>query len=64
MSKSIEIPAPRFDQYQFVTLYWNDEVRATKVVRRWYDFDDGYWWYVLNGDDRFYPGSVLEEREG
>ena len=48
-------------------LYWNNQERPTKIVRRWFDFDDapdGYWWYKVTGDEQLYPEAALEPRSG
>lgn len=60
----IQIPAPKFELYQQVTLYWNNQERPTNIVRRWFDLDDdpGYWWYKVMGDEQFYPEGVFEPR--
>ena len=58
-----EINSPLFELYESVILYWDNQQHKTKVVRRWFDFDDGdgCWWYELNGmGDRLYPESAIE----
>ena len=61
---TISISAPQFEQYQMVTLHWNDEEYPTKIVRRWFDADDGCWSYETTVDQpRLYPEDVLEARE-
>lgn len=60
----IEIPAPRFDLYELLTLYWNEQERTVKVVRRWFDLEDNFWWYKIQGSEALYPEnafSVLTE---
>ena len=47
---TIEISAPQFDLYEFVTLYWNEQERTVKVVRRWFDLEDDQWWYGIFGE--------------
>ena len=32
---TITIPAPKFEQYQLVIVYWNDQEHVTQTVRRW-----------------------------
>ncbi len=60
----IEIQAPKFDVYEFLTQYLNEQERTVKVVRRWFDLDDSQWWYkiqeseVLTVENAF---SVLTE---
>lgn len=46
----IEIPAPQFDLYEFLTLYWNEQERTVKVVRCWFDLEDNQWWYGIFGE--------------
>ena len=46
----IEIPTPQFDLYEFLTLYWNEQERTVKVVRRWFDLEDNQWWYGIFGE--------------
>lgn len=63
---NIQIPKSKFELYELVTLYWNDQERPTKIVRRWFDFDDdsGYWWYKVELDEQLYPEAVFEPRGG
>ena len=44
---TIEIPAPKFDHYEFLTLYWNEQERTVKVVGRWFDLTEHLWWYKI-----------------
>ena len=55
----IEISAPQFDLYEFVTLYWNEQERKVKVVRRWFDLDDNQWWYRIQESEVLYPENAL-----
>jgi hypothetical protein len=55
----IEIPAPRFDLYEFLTLYWNEQERTVKVVRRWFDLEDNRWWYKIQGSEVLYPENAF-----
>lgn len=50
-NKIIEIPAPRFELYEFLTLYWNEQERTVKVVGRWFNLDDDQWWYGIFGEN-------------
>lgn len=62
---SVQILAPKFELYELVTLYWNSQERRTLVVQRWFNPDDGtngYWFYKVSEDDKFYPEEVLEPR--
>jgi len=62
-----DIPAPRFDLYELVTLHWNNGQRRTKIVQRWFNPDDGmngYWFYKVSEDELFYPEEVLEPHDG
>lgn len=58
----LSIPPPKFEQYESVILQWNSQEYRTKIVRRWFDVDDGdgSWWYKVSEDERFYPEGVLE----
>ncbi len=47
---TIQISAPQFDLYEFLTLYWNEQERTVKVVRRWFDLEDNQWWYGIFGE--------------
>ena len=61
---TIEIPAPQFDLYEFVTLNLNEQERTVKVVRRWLDLEDDQWWYKIQGSELLYPEnafSILRE---
>ena len=63
---TITIPAPKFDQYEFVTLSWNDREHRTKIVRRWLDLDDGNgcWWYETTVEQpRLYPEGAIAMNE-
>jgi hypothetical protein len=60
--KTITVPAPRFDLYEAVSLYWDGQWE-TQVVRRWLDYDDqsGSWWYeVKRFEGKRFPESALE----
>ena len=35
--KEIKIPAPEFEQYERVRLFWNGD-RTTQIVARWYEY--------------------------
>lgn len=60
--KNIDIPAPKFELYELVALYWNSMALQSKIVARWYDLDHQNWWYKVANDERFYPVDVLERR--
>lgn len=55
----IEIPAPQFDLYEFLTQYLNEQERTVKVVRRWFDLEDNQWWYKIQDSEVLYPENVL-----
>ena len=55
----IEIPAPRFDLYELLTLYWNKQEQTVKVVRRWFNLEDERWWYKIQGTEVLYPENAL-----
>ena len=61
---TIQIPAPKFDLYQLVIVYWNDQEHVTQTVRRWLDFDDGdgCWWYKVQGLEQLFPEDVIGPR--
>ena len=56
---TIEIPAPKFDHYEFLTLYWNEQEQTVKVVGRWFDLDDNQWWYKIQDSEMLYPESAF-----
>lgn len=61
-----EITPSQFDLYQLVTLRWNSQERPTKVVRRFFDPDDGNdgsWYYSLSVSEKPYPETVIEPRD-
>ncbi|WP_009630411.1 hypothetical protein [Synechocystis sp. PCC 7509] len=59
---TIEIPAPQFDVYEFATLYWNEQERTVKVVRRWFDLEDNQWWYKIHDSEVLYPENAFSLR--
>ena len=61
--KNIDIPAPKFELYELVTLHWNSVTLQSNIVARWYDLDHQTWWYKIANDERFYPVDVLEHRD-
>ena len=61
--KNIDIPAPKFELYELVTLYWDSITLQSKIVARWYDLDHQTWWYKITNDDKFYSVDVLEHRD-
>lgn len=63
---TIEIAAPKFDLYEFVALYWNNQEQHTRIVQRWFSIDEsdqGIWWYKVAEDERFYPETVFAPRD-
>lgn len=60
--ENINIPAPKFHLYEFVTLYWNEKTYSTRIVARWYDLDRQNWWYKVANNEQFYSADVLERR--
>ncbi len=58
---TIQISAPQFDQYEFLTLYWNEQEQTVKVVRRWFDLEDNQWWYKIQDSEVLYPENVLRQ---
>ncbi len=62
----IQIRAPKFNLYEQVTLYWNNQECRTKIGQRWFNPDDGpsgYWFYKVSEDGKLYPEEVLEPRD-
>lgn len=57
---NIEIPAPKFERHEIVLLCWNSTVRQTRIVARWYDFDNQTWQYKIANEDKFYSADSLE----
>lgn len=60
--EAITIPPPKFEQYEIVTLYWNEEQRKTRVVERYYNLDKEQWLYKVGDSDDLYVGDVLKPR--
>lgn len=53
---------PKFDRHQEVTVFWNEDIIATRVTRRWFDLDDGEsgcYWYQIAARDGLYPECVI-----
>ena len=49
-TKILEVPAPKFDLYELVTLYWNNREQPTRIVQRWLNIDESDqvgWWYKV-----------------
>jgi hypothetical protein len=61
--KNIDIPAPKFELYELVTLHWNSMASPSKIVARWYELDRQTWWYKIANDEKFYSIDVLEHRD-
>ncbi|NJR63787.1 MAG: hypothetical protein HC769_36505 [Cyanobacteria bacterium CRU_2_1] len=65
-TKILEVPAPKFDLYELVTLYWNNREQPTRIVQRWLNIDEsdqGGWWYKVAEDEQLYPESVFAPRD-
>jgi hypothetical protein len=56
----VQAKAPKFDLYEAVDVAWNDQYFATRVVRRWLDWDNDAWWYEVAGQPGQFPESALE----
>ncbi len=56
---TIEIPASKFDLYELVTLNLNEQERTVKVVRRWFNLEDNFWWYKIHSSEGLYPENAL-----
>jgi hypothetical protein len=56
---TIEVPAPQFDLYEFLILYWNGQEQTVKLVRRWLDLEDNQWWYKIQGSEVLYPENAF-----
>ena len=62
----VQFCAPKFQLYELVTLHWNSREHRTKIVQRWFNPDDepdGYWFYRVGSNDRFYPESAVSHRQ-
>ena len=55
----IQVRAPKFELYQLVVLYWNEQEHVTQIVRRWLDLEDGYWWYKVQELEQLYPEDAF-----
>ena len=68
MSETIQIPAPKFELYEFVTLQWNGVEYPTRIVEASFRLSAQEWVYqvaqVSNelDEERFFNESVLESR--
>ncbi|MCG9890840.1 MAG: hypothetical protein MH252_07180 [Thermosynechococcaceae cyanobacterium MS004] len=68
MSETIQIPAPNFELYEFVTLHWNGVEYPTRIVEASFRLSAHEWVYqvaqVSNelDEERFFNESVLESR--
>jgi hypothetical protein len=62
MRPTIEVKAPKFDLYEFVTVYWNGETIKGKVVYRILHLDDNETWlYEISAKpERLYPEHAIE----
>lgn len=59
---TIKIPAPEFELYELVTLYWNELEYKTKIVELRYSLAQDLWTYQTSASSHFHPGSVLMTR--
>lgn len=59
----IQTKAPKFHLYEAVEVKWNSRYLATRVVRRWLDWDKGAWWYEVAGQPGQFPENALEGRD-
>ncbi|MGF1566871.1 MAG: hypothetical protein ACFCVD_02150 [Nodosilinea sp.] len=62
MQSTIQAKAPRFELFEDVRLFWNEQQLATRIVRRWLDWDDDCWWYEVAGNSSHVPETVLGVR--
>ena len=68
MSETIQIPAPKFELHEFVTLHWDGVEYPTRIVEASFRLSAHEWVYqvaqVSNELDegRFFNESVLESR--
>ncbi|MCG9892886.1 MAG: hypothetical protein MH252_17645 [Thermosynechococcaceae cyanobacterium MS004] len=68
MSETTQIPAPRFELYEFVTLHWNGFEYPSRIVEATFRLSAQEWFYqvaqVSNelDEERFFNESVLESR--
>lgn len=50
----LQVRAPKFELYQLIVLYWNEQEHVTQIVRRWLDLEDDQWWYKVQGSEQQY----------
>lgn len=68
MCETIQVPAPKFEMCEFVTLHWNSVQYPTRITQCWFRLDSQEWLYKIApvsnelDEDRFFPESVLESR--
>lgn len=56
----MNVPEPRFEQYQSVILHWNGQQHSTQIVKRIYDPDKDEWSYGLKGINGLYYADVID----
>jgi hypothetical protein len=63
-TKTLEIPAPKFELSESVYLYWNTESIETRITdRRYYaDHLDGWWYEVWSIEGKYFFEDSLESR--
>jgi hypothetical protein len=61
--KTIQVKAPKFEQYETVWLNWNSCILATQVLQRWLNLEDECWWYELRELSPRFPEDALTRRE-
>lgn len=57
--KVIQIPSPKFNQYEKVILFWQGSSFSTKILERNYSLDKGVWIYKLQNFQGWYSGDVI-----
>ena len=68
MSETVQVPAPKFEMHEFVTLHWNSMKYPTRIVQCWFRLSSQEWWYQIAqvsnelDTDRLFPDAVLESR--
>ncbi|MCG9890013.1 MAG: hypothetical protein MH252_02915 [Thermosynechococcaceae cyanobacterium MS004] len=68
MTEKIQVPAPRFELHEFVTLHWNDFEYSTRIMEDSFQLRAQEWAYQVTqasnelDEGRFFNESALESR--
>lgn len=60
--KRVEIPAPKFDQYEDIWLLFQGQTHPSRVVKRMYDIDAGCWYYQVPNSKLWFIEDDLSHR--